>query len=115
MSEEEKEHMYKDTKTWNLFVGCKYQCSYCKPSFQKVVAWVGRLHDCEKCQTYEPYEHSERLGRIPNERCIFVCGGGDITFARKSFMMKVFGAMRNDEKKGRIWFIQSKNPKCLEP
>ena len=109
-----RDRMYKDTKTWNPFIGCRYQCIYCKPSFQKVVAWIGRLHDCKKCQAYEPHVHSERLDRIPNEMCIFVCADGDITFARESFMMKIFETMRNDDKKGRIWFVQSKNPKCLE-
>jgi len=109
-----KERMYKDTKTWNPFVGCNYHCSYCKPSFQKVVAWVGRLHNCSKCQSYSPHEHSNRLSKIPNEKIIFVCADGDITFASESFMKKVFEAMRNDTRKDRLFFVQSKNPSCLE-
>lgn len=109
-----RERMYKDTKTWNPFVGCMYDCSYCKPSFQKVLAWVGRMRGCEKCQTYEPHEHPERLDRIPNERIIFVCGDSDIAFAREDFMKEVFEAMREDTKSDRIWFVQSKNPQCLE-
>jgi hypothetical protein len=43
-----KERMYKETKTWNPFVGCYHDCVYCKPSFQKVVAWVGRMKGCSK-------------------------------------------------------------------
>ena len=109
----QKERMYKDTKTWNPFVGCGYGCIYCKPSFQKVVAWSGRLRDCQECQTFEPHEHPERLVRIQSDNTVFVCGDGDITFASKEFMERVFEAMRRDEKKGRRWLVQSKNPSCL--
>jgi len=114
VSKKKSERMYKDTKTWNPFVGCSYHCSYCKPSFQKVVAWVGRMRGCLQCQNYKPHEHPERLTRIPNERIIFVCGDADITFAKKGFMKKVFQAMKKDRKEGRIWFVQSKNPSCLK-
>jgi len=106
--------MYKDTKAWNPFVGCEYQCTYCKPSYQKVVAWNGRMRGCDECQTYTPHEHEERLSRIPREKTIFVCSNGDISFARKGFMEKVFEAMRLDKRKDRIWLVQSKAPSCFQ-
>jgi hypothetical protein len=105
---------YRDTKSWNPFVGCRYDCVYCKPSFQKLIAWLGGMHDCEGCRHYSPHTHPKRLNNIPPNRAIFVCEDGDIAFADPKFMARVFQAMRADKKKGRIWFIQSKDPKCLQ-
>ena len=108
-----KETEYKTTKSWNPFVGCSFRCIYCKPSFQNLVAWLGRMHNCEPCQHYSPHEHPERLTRIYSNRAIFVCEDGDIAFADPKFMEKVFRAMRDDKKERRVWFVQSKDPKCL--
>ena len=108
-----KEAKYRTTRSWNPFVGCNFRCSYCKPSFQNLIAWLGRMHNCELCQQYSPHEHSERLTRIPSDRAIFVCEDGDIAFANLDFMGKVFGAMQKDKKEDRVWFVQSKNPRCL--
>lgn len=96
MGKKKKERMYKDTKTWNPFVGCNYNCVYCKPSFQKVVAWVGRMKKCQNCIDYKPHEHSERLTRIPSNKIIFVCGDSEVFFAREEYMKKVFEVMRQD-------------------
>lgn len=109
-----KEKVYKDTKSWNPFVGCKFGCVYCKPSFQKLIAWLGRLHYCEACQSYSPHEHPERLGRIPRDKAIFVCEDGDVTFASKDFMRKILQGMREDKREDRVWFLQSKNPSCFK-
>jgi hypothetical protein len=101
------------TRSWNPFVGCNYDCAYCAPSFKKLLAWLGRMHHCIPCQNYAPHEHSERLTRISSDKAIFVCEDGDIAFAKPEFMAEVFTAMRND-KKERMWFVQSKNPACLK-
>ena len=100
------------TRSWNPFVGCNYDCTYCAPSFKKLLAWLGRMHKCVPCQNYAPHEHAERLTRIPSDKAIFVCEDGDIAFANPKFIAKVFTAMRND-KRERMWFVQSKNPACL--
>lgn len=100
------------TRSWNPFVGCNFDCTYCAPSFKKLLAWLGRMHKCVPCQNYAPHEHPERLTRIPSDRAIFACEDGDIAFANPKFMAKVFKAMRND-KRERTWFVQSKNPACL--
>lgn len=42
-----------------------------------------------------------------------MCEDGDIAFADPKFMEKVFRAMRDDKKERRVWFVQSKDPKCL--
>jgi len=106
--------MYKNTKSWNPFVGCNFDCVYCKPSFQNLIAWLGRMHRCEPCQSYSPHEHPERLTRIPREAAVFVCEDGDISFANPRFMKRVFQAMKLDKKADRTWFVQSKNPRCFE-
>jgi hypothetical protein len=106
--------VYKDTKSWNPFVGCEFGCVYCKPSFQKLIAWLGRMHHCEACQSYSPHEHPERLGRIPKDRAIFVCEDGDVSFADFTFMKEIFQQMKLNNSKDRVWFLQSKNPQCFE-
>ncbi len=105
---------YKDTKGWNPFVGCRFNCVYCKPSFQSLVAWNGRMRGCEECQSYTPHEHAERLERIPKEKTIFVCETGDIYFAGEKYVKKVFEALRQDKRKDRTWLVQSKAPSCFQ-
>lgn len=109
-----KKKKYRDTKSWNPFVGCNYDCSYCKPSYKKAVAYNGRLRKCIPCQSYTPHEHPERLGKMANDKSIFVCSTGDIACSRVGFMKQVFQVMRNDTKNGRRFFVQSKNPACLK-
>ena len=103
----------KDTKSWNPFVGCNFDCEYCKPSFQKLIAWIGRMHGCEDCKTYSPHEHPERLARLYPDKTIFTCEDGDISFAKPEYMAKVLEIMRNDTK-NRNWLMQSKNPACFK-
>jgi len=104
---------YEDTKSWNPFLGCRFNCIYCFPSFHSVVAWSGRMKRCILCQTYTPHEHPERLNRIPSKKAIFVCEDGDITFARYEFMLRILEVMREDRREGRLWYLQSKNPECF--
>lgn len=104
-----KSSLYKDTKSWNPFVGCLYNCIYCKPSYQRLVAWNGRCLGCKKCESFTPHEHPERLKRVPRDKVIFVCSNGDLAFAKKSYIRKILEVMRND-KRERTWLLQSKNP-----
>jgi hypothetical protein len=105
---------YKNTRSWNPFAGCGFDCTYCKPSFHRALAMVGRTQHCKDCLNYAPHEHPERLDRIPNDQAIFVCEDADIAFARPNFMEKILEKMRADNKKDRIWFLQSKNPARLK-
>lgn len=79
-TEIKKPRMYKGVKTWNPFVGCKFNCIYCYPSFRRQAK--RRKKWCEKCYNYEPHFHPERLGRIPSAKMIFTCAYGDIAFAK---------------------------------
>jgi hypothetical protein len=102
-----------NTKSWNPFVGCKFDCIYCKPSFKDLLSWLGSMYKYEGCKKYAPHQHNERLDRIPLDKAIFVCEDGDISFADPIFMKEVFARMQADKRQDRIWFVQSKNPKCL--
>lgn len=105
---------YKTTKSWNPFVGCKFDCIYCKPSFGALLKWVGRMSGCQECMNYKPHEHPERLKRIPSDKAIFICEDGDISFAKHDFMARVFQSISGPKFTDRTWFVQSKNPRCLE-
>ena len=109
--------MYAETKTWNPFLGCEYDCVYCKPSFQATIARFTRLsgRDCDACLQYQPHEHPERLARIPSARIIFVFGDGDITFARPEFVEFTIQKIKECLLRGawKTFYFQSKNPTCF--
>lgn len=100
----------KDTKPWNPFVGCEFDCSYCKDSYKWVVAWNGRCRHCSECQEYKPHIHPERLDRLPSDRVIFVCSNGDISFCAPAFTDRIIEVMRDDKRTDRVFLLQSKNP-----
>jgi hypothetical protein len=108
-----KGRMYKGTKTWNPFVGCKFDCVYCKPSFQNNHYF---MMNHRNCGLYAPHEHHNQLEleKIGGERSVFICGDSDISFAKPDFMGRIFKVMKEDPKTDRVWFLQTKNPKCLE-
>jgi hypothetical protein len=101
----------KNTKGWNPFVGCKFDCSYCV--YKAIVAMNGRCLHCSKCVEYEPHTHPERLDRIPSDRVLFVCSNGDISFCDPAFADEIIDAMRKDKKKDRVFLLQSKSPACF--
>lgn len=105
--------MYADTVTWNPLVGCRWACTYCKPSFQR----YGRLQACKECQQWTPHEHPERLARISKAEMVFVCSMGDICFAAPQYMRWIIDAMRATNGAGRAtrFMMQSKQPECFAP
>jgi len=107
-------NMYEGTKTWNPFVGCEFDCIYCKPSFQAILRVYGK---CVKCKAYEPHFHEERLLKIPNYPIIFVAGTGDLSFATYEQMMNIIRTVNKDSRKhpDRLYYYQSKNPIIFEP
>lgn len=110
--------MYKDVKTWNPFLGGNYNCIYCKPSFQRIVANFSKMRrsSCQGCLHYEPHEHPERLNRIPSAKTVFVCGNGDISFARPEYVKEIIAQIEEHLEKcpQKQFYFQTKNPKCLE-
>lgn len=109
--------MYPETKTWNPFLGCRFDCVYCDSSFKKVLRWIGGRSGCQDCFDYRPHEHPERLktSSIPSAKVVFVFGQGDISFCRPKYVRRTFDVIRRH--KPRVWkdyYFQSKNPACLE-
>ena len=105
--------MYKNTKTWNPFVGCLFRCVYCKPTFQAQLK--RRKHACMDCYNYVPHTHPERLKKIPSARNIFVCGDGDISFCPMHFTCDIIETIRkhtlcNRRNFHKTFYFQSKNP-----
>ena len=98
----------KPIKTWNPFVGCKFDCTYCWAR-----RMAKRLANCNLCRNFVPHEHPERLSRIPSSNIIFVVDMGDISFASQEYRNQIAEAIIKHQKE-RIWFFESKNPKSLQ-
>jgi len=98
-------------KQWNPFVGCYYNCKYCKRSFQaQLKRWA--KNNCRKCYEYTPHYHRERLFQSlpktkPN-RFVFACACSDVTFCETSYLEQITQVMR--EHRFTRFLLQSKNP-----
>lgn len=111
MNETKQGNMYEDAiYRWNIMVGCYYQCSYCKPSFQRQMK--RQKHNCMNCYNYIPHFHPERLNnKLPKtkgDEFIWCCSSSDISFARKHWITAVLEKVRTYP--NRTFFFQSKNP-----
>jgi len=103
-------YMYQNTKTWNPFKGCRFDCVYCKPSFQNQAK--RQKHNCIKCYNYEPHIHDERLDKIPKAELIFACGNGDISFASDVEKKVILSVMEKTPK--QTFLLQTKAPYVLD-
>ncbi|MHB1038379.1 MAG: DUF5131 family protein [Pirellulales bacterium] len=106
-------NMYKDAKTWSPFKGCRFDCAYCKPSFQTQAKRQKR--NCLQCYRYVPHYHEERLERIPSAEIVFVCGNADISFCKASFTRRIIDAIRRHNARCpyKTYYLQSKKPEYL--
>jgi len=100
---------------WNSFVGCAYDCVYCKSSFQRQQKRWGKKH-CQKCYSFTPHEHRKRLGQpLPRTRFnqfIFANSSGDISFCRRKYLEEIADRMRHDAVK--TFLLQSKSPQTFD-
>lgn len=109
-----QKNMYETSvKQWNPFVGCKFNCEYCKTSFQRQAK--RQKQNCLKCYEYTPHEHPERLkaslpATEPGE-FIFTCANADISFCSTVFLNKIVDRIKKEPAK--TFLIQSKNPKTF--
>jgi hypothetical protein len=101
--------MYKNTKTWNPFKGCRFDCIYCENSFKRQAK--RQKQNCIKCYNYEPHFHPERLKKIPKADLIFACGNGDIAFASRVELACILKEMQLHPKK--TFLLQTKAPQFL--
>jgi len=106
-------NMYPDAKTWNTFVGCRYDCVYCEKSFKQQLKRVAGILNCPDCYSYKPHYHPERLktSKIPSTPIVFVDGTGDIAFCESSYMRKTFAVIdKHRPRREKTYYFQSKNP-----
>ena len=112
-------NMYRDALTWNIFVGCKFQCEYCLPSFQRQMKRQkpgidknGKKRGCQLCYDYIPHFHPERLNnKLPKtkgDEFIWCGSSGDISFIEYPNMLKILKKI--EEYPDRTFFFQTKNP-----
>jgi len=110
---DKKSNMYADAQTWNPFKGCRFDCTYCRPSFQ--LQAKRQMHLCKKCYKYEPHCHEDRLDKIPSASIIFVCGNADISFCPPQFTRKIIDAVKQHKsRKEKTFYFQSKSPSYFE-
>jgi len=106
-----KSNMYADSKKqWNVFVGCEFDCTYCRKSFQAQMK--RQLHRCRLCYDYTPHFHQKRLfdslPRTKGDEFIFCSASGDISFAKPSWITMIL--QRMIELPQKTFLLQSKNP-----
>jgi len=108
-----KTNMYKLAKgQWNPFVGCEFDCIYCKKSFKNMTKRYGMKIGCQGCIDYKPHYHSGRLNkRLPATgymEFIFTCDTGDINFCSTEYLQKIVTVIKSYPDK--TFLLQSKNP-----
>ena len=106
-----KSNMYKlSVEQWNVFKGCKYDCTYCGSSFKHQAK--RQKHLCQQCYEYEPHTHPERLTQyLPRTKYmqfIFTCSSGDIAFCPTDYLEKILARIKKEPSKN--FLIQSKKP-----
>lgn len=91
-------------KTWNPFVGCKFNCKYCyAPEIYK------RFSKCEDCKAFTPHFHPERLKqKFKLNETVFVCSMGDISFTSFEQFNQILEVTNHYIDTN--FYIQSKNP-----
>jgi len=124
-----KSNMYDDAiYRWNVFVGCEFDCIYCRKSFQAqmkrqkhMIDKNGRERGCQECYDYTPHFHYDRLSKkymdthfpqTEGDQFIWIGSSGDISFIDKSEMLLILMAIRKYP--DRTFFFQTKNPMCFQ-
>lgn len=111
--------MYSGTKTWNCFVGCEFDCTYCVPTFKAQAK--RQKQNCLDCYHYRPHYHPERLKKIPYASTVFAGGYSDVSFCEPDYMRQIIGAVKKNieklkrmEKPHSLYYFQSKRPEYFD-
>ena len=110
-----KSRMLDNTKSWNCFRGCRFDCVYCKYGFRLRLT---RLKNrCVDCYNYVPHYHLKSLKTTPNEEGILVCGDADISFCESEFIGQIIEAIKKHNRRCsyKTYYFQSKCPECFQP
>ena len=96
----------KRIKTWNPFVGCSFNCSYC---------WARRMAKrlrCEKCREFVPHVHLERLNPrlVPKDGVVFVGDMGDIACQPKEIKQVMEFIQEFQRRHSTTFFFETKSP-----
>ena len=106
-----KSRMYevngKRVRTWNVFKGCEFDCLYCVQRDQA----KRQKHRCEKCYSYEPHLHPERLNeKFKSGETVFVASAGDISFMlNKGEQIDILNVIRKYS--DTTFLLQTKDPR----
>jgi hypothetical protein len=111
----ERTHMFADTETWNPFQGCRFDCSYCRPSFQRQAK--RQKGKCSRCREFAPHVHYERIDiqSIPNSPTVFVCGNSDVAFCEPNAVEGMLDMIKDGRRSHpeTTYYLQSKKPDCF--
>ena len=115
LSVPKKDTMYAENKYFpDVFKGCKHECIYCLPSFQRQAK--RQKQNCEKCYTFEPHAHLERLNRkspkTTGKQFVFFPKGGDLAFAHPTHILEMLKFVENNQQTTFL-FGQTKAPQYL--
>ena len=107
-------HLWQDKpiKTWNPFVGCRFNCKYC---------WARRVAQrlkCDLCKSFTPHFHPERITSkmLPKNGVVFVCDMGDISFSWEVYpyltcLERLMQFIEHFQKKAStVFFFETKKP-----
>ena len=97
----------KRISTFNPFVGCLHDCSYCYARGQA----KRRKHTCENCYRFLPHPHSERINqKFKAGETVFVCSMGDISFMlKKEEQIDILNVIRKYS--DTTFLLQTKDPR----
>jgi hypothetical protein len=107
--------MYKQNVFFpDVFKGCKNECVYCIPSFQRQAK--RQKQRCLKCYEFIPHSHLERLKKpspkTKHNQFVFFPKGGDVSFCLVTdFLEMIKYCKRNPQ---TDFLIQSKNPEYFQ-